>query len=209
MKSAHILAICTFVLAAPAIAQSNDPDINFLALPGADLDYPYKSQDQPVGDALRYFARNLRVAVKVDDSITGTILSSDDTSFTREQYLDELAEEFNFVWYFDGIILHIVDIASFETEAMPLQNNDGTDVIAMLQRLDVYQEKFMHRADLKSQTLLVMGPPDYVDIVRSTVEAIERAERKTVTLLRGTPGGNLIGSAGLDPAASEALPDLP
>lgn len=182
-------------------AGAQEPHQNpYLDLPDGHLDYPYVSREQELGDALRVFSRNLQIAVSIDEGVTGTIVESDQSVMTRQEYLNALAEEFGFVWYFDGILLNIVDVSTFRSEVFPLLNNEGHAVIAMLKTLDIYQPKFLHRADEKTQTLMVMGPESYVSTVGRAVQAIESSSRKTVTLLRGVATEKVIGSSGLNPS---------
>ena len=59
----------------------------------------------------------------------------------------------------------------------------------MLQTLGVYQKRFFHRADARRQALLVSGPESYIETVTQVVEALEAADTRKITVLRGSGGG--------------------
>lgn len=171
------------------VAQSGPGYVNrFLELPDAAAPYPFRARDITVSEALEIFGDNLRIGVSGATELEGTLGRETPGNLTREQYLDDLALEFDFVWYFDGTILQVSPLGETETRIIPLRDNDGDVVISVLRALDVYQTKFVHRVDARSRTFLVSGPTDYVELVAQAVDAIETAARTDITLLRGNGG---------------------
>ncbi len=160
-------------------------EVDYLALPDANTPYPYDSTGQTLVDALRIFGRNLRIAVNIDERIKGTIVKTDTEPQTRRAYLDALSEEFGFFWYFDGVVLHIAHVESFDTKVIALTNVDSGAVLDLLERLQIYQPRFIHRTDIRSQTIMVAGPSAYIKTVESAVAAIENSDQKKTVLLRG------------------------
>lgn len=177
-------------------------------LPGADLPYDYVSVDQPVDEAIRFFALNLDIAADVAPGIKGrTIAGKTPRGLSRRAYLDYLAAEFRFVWYFDGTTLHVAPSSSVQTEVFSLENNDGARIMSALSRIGLYQPKFRHRYDLKGKIFMVSGPPAYVSEVKKTIEALEKANRTLVTVLRGSVEDPVMHSTTRMPDVMEATPE--
>ncbi|MCU0911099.1 MAG: hypothetical protein MUE98_07070 [Rhodobacteraceae bacterium] len=178
-----------WLAAATAAAQGCGPQgctPGYLSIPDEDVPYPLIARDIDIVEALKIFARNLRIGLVVTGDISGTVTATDDTMVSRRQYLDNRAAEFDFVWYFDGQVLRVSPIGEIETRIIPLQETSGPEAIRILQSLDIYQTKFTHRYDERSRTLLVAGPTAYVDLVEKAAEALEKARRTDITLLRGS-----------------------
>lgn len=199
LGSVAMACVVALVLGSAPAAQT-DSGHSYADLPGADRIYPLRARDLEVKEALRLFAKNLRVGLMVDDAITGPITEDMPKGLTHREYIDELAAVFDFVWYFDGSVLRVSPVSDMQMDVLALRDNSGAAVIEVLQRLGIYQERFMHRADPRSRTLMVAGPKSYLETVRKAAEAIEEADRTNITLLRGNEGGV--------PAALGALQDI-
>ena len=188
LSTAIVAASAASALAQGPASANNSGETGFLQLPGRDRTYPFRARDLEVGRALKIFSDNLRIGLSVTGELEGNLTDALSDTLTREQYLDALAVEFDFIWYFDGNVLRVSTIGDYETRIIPLRDNDGEMVIDILRSLDIYQDKFTHRADDRSRTFLVSGPSAYVEVVEAAVEAIEAAERTDITVLRGNEG---------------------
>jgi len=213
LKGSALVGVLIGALALGAGAQPLvATDRSYAELPGANQTYPLRSRDLDVKEALRLFAKNLRIGLIVDESIKGPIPEEIAAGLTHSEYLQELAAIFDFVWYFDGSVLRISPVGDVGMDVLALRDNSGAAVLDVLQRLGIYQEKFMHRADPRSRTLMVSGPESYMATVRKAVEAIEEADRTNITLLRGNEGGvpsALAVIQGIDQAAPDAALTVP
>jgi len=178
------LAAATFLVAAIFTARAASGVAP--ALPGAGMPYNYVSVDQEVGEAIRFFALNLGIGADIAPGIEGRTGRNAPRGLSRQAYLDYLAAEFRFVWYLDGTILHVAPSSSVQTEVFSLENNDGARIVLALSRLGLYQPQFRHRYDMKGKIFMVSGPPAYVSDVKKTIEALEKANRTIVTVLRGS-----------------------
>lgn len=158
----------------------------FLRIPDAETHYPFTARGLPLDQALRLFSKNLRIGLEVADGVEGEVARPLQVKMTREEYLDALAFEFDFIWYFDGSVLRVSPVGAMETRILPLTNHDGLTVIDSLRALDVYQPKFVHRYSARSRTLRVTGPTGYLDLVEQAVEAIDQNEPVNVELVRGS-----------------------
>lgn len=157
----------------------------FLQLPGAGEPYPFSGRNLPVKKALKLFSKNLRIGLEVSDDVEGEITHLSPIGDTRFEYLESLALEFDFVWYFDGAVLRVSPVGATETKVLPLAKHDGWQVIEALQALEIYQHKFIHRYGRRTRTLRITGPAEYVELVEAAVEAIDKADRQKVELVRG------------------------
>lgn len=206
-----VVTLCCALLVTPLSAQSQNgrTDVantdRYLSLPDPAAPYPFVSRGLDIQDALKIFAKNLRIGAEINETITGPVPDRIDDRLNRIGYVDALALEFDFVWYFDGRVLRISPVGSIETEILPLQNHSGAEVLEILKQLDIYQQNFTHRSDLRNRTFLVSGPADYVALVKKAVEAIEAAEKTNITVLRGAEGGiGNIATVGVDKSGGDA-----
>lgn len=183
-------------------AKSQGFDIaTYLELPQADIPYPFYSKNMDVQQALSLFGRNLNVAVDIDESIKGTIVSNKDANLSREQYLDMLSRKFGFFWYFDGVVLNFSGVNTIKTEVISLKKKNAVLALNLLVNLGIYQEKFMHRVDEKSSVFMVSGPEKYVEMVKSSLQSIEDSDTRAISVVRGSTGVAEITAA----SASEGL----
>ncbi|WP_298966468.1 hypothetical protein [uncultured Roseibium sp.] len=118
---------------------------------------------------------------------------------TRVSYLNQLAANHDFIWFYDGVVLHVAPIDTIKTEAIPLKNNDGRDIMRLFRQLKVLQNKFAHSIDDKNSVLVVTGPNKYVDMIKQVAASIEEGKRKKLSVLRGDAATDL---PPLDPAPS-------
>ncbi len=177
-------------------------------LPNADTVYDYVCMDQEVGEAIRFFALNLGIAADIAPGIKGRTGANTPPGLSPQAYLDHLAAEYRFVWYFDGTILHVAPSSSVQTEVFSLQKNNGARIISALSRIGLYQPKFKHGFDLKGKILIVSGPPAYVSDVKKTVEALESADRTHIAVLRGSVETPVLHSKADMPAEGQFSPGL-
>lgn len=208
----HLKGACIAVplaLAVPAgAALARDGGLPGITdLPDALAPYPLRARGLDIQDALRLFAKNLRIGLVVDESISGEITTELASGLSREAYIDELAALHDFVWYFDGQVLRVSPVGDIEIEFIPLRDNSGATVIDMLKRLGLFQAKFTHRADPRSRMLMVSGPSSYTELVREVASAAEEAERTNITLMRGNESGVPAALDALDQIQSES-PDI-
>lgn len=182
-------ALMTAPMARPASAQPILVDaevaISGNRLPDADAMYPFVAKDISLEETLRLFSRNLRIGLSIEEDFDGSQIVNVDLKATSEQYLEELASMFDFRWYFDGVVLHISAVGTFETQVFALQQTNGDELISLLVSLGVYQPRFRHRADDRRRALLVSGPRAYLDVVAKVVEAAETSEQRKVVIMRG------------------------
>jgi len=155
------------------------------ALPRSDEIYHYVCRDQDVNEAVRFFALNLGIGADIAPGIQGRTTEKTPRDLASEAYLDHLAAEFRFVWYFDGAILHVAPSSSVQTEIIALKQARTSRVISALSRLGLLQPKFDCSYDLKSRAIRVSGPPAYVSQIKTAVKALDDAAPTDLHVLRG------------------------
>lgn len=168
-----------------AMAKKMRP-LQAIDLPRGGESYHFIDNGQDLAAALRLFARNLGIGINLDSKLTGQITSHKNTNVTYRKYLDNLAEEFGFIWFFDGSILYITGSHHMETDVFPLKNNNGPQLVRTLNRLGLYQPQFLHRYDERNWVLMVSGPAVYVELIKKAIKAIESADHTNITILRGS-----------------------
>jgi len=170
-------ALAVLALATPSSAGA-------LPLPGAEMPYTYVSRRQELRDALMFFGRNARIATDVDPDLKGDV-EQPAGAVTRQAYLAFLSSRFDFVWYFDGITLHIVKRNNLISDTIVLSNRVGADVLRELQETGVYEERFNHLASPTSRVLFVTGPKVYVTRLRAVAKDLDKASVPAMMIMRG------------------------
>ncbi len=181
------LALAFSISAAGANSMSQSSE-TYWKLPSESETYPFRSAELTVEDALKIFARNLRIGLDLDENVAGQLSIESNRTFSRLGYLDELSLLHDFAWYYDGGVLYVSPIGALETQIFPLQESRGDELIALLKSLEVYQPSFVHRTDARKRALLVKGPTTYLELVKKAVDAFESANKTNITVLRGTDG---------------------
>ncbi|TPW28848.1 hypothetical protein FJU08_16090 [Martelella alba] len=155
------------------------------ALPDAGADYSFAGEDQTLTTALKYFALNIGVSLVMDPSVPTVQNGGEPPGLSRAEYIDYLADKFRLVWYFDGATLFVDTVDHVEQKVFSLQKADGMQVLTILQNLDLFQPKFLFSYDLQSKVLMTSGPPSYVNLVESTVKAVDTADGRSTNVYRG------------------------
>ncbi len=198
-----LVGLIVVITAVSADAHVMAADTSPPMLPNGEQTYNYFSLNQDINDAIYFFAFNLGIAADIAPGIKGRTGVKMPRDLSRLDYLNYLASEFRFVWYFDGSRLHAVPSSSVQTEVFALENNDGMRIMAVLSRLGLYQPKFQHHYDMKGRVFMVSGPPAYVSDIKKTVEALEKANKANITVLRGSVVDSTLSSLSRTPVGSQ------
>lgn len=188
-------------LGRPNSGQISEQPNGHNTLPDANKPYHYISKKQDVRDALELFGRNLKISVTIDKNLSGEIIEIDEV-LTSKAYLTKLGIEHDFVWYFDGIVLHIVDRDQLVSDTIVLKKNSGRAAIDVLLRSGVYQERFVHIGDHVSPVLYINGPKPYVDRVTQIIEAFDATEPIQLKVMRGARSPSSPANANAGPTGS-------
>lgn len=133
--------------------------------------YKYLVIDQDVKDALIEFGRNIGVAVRVSDQVSGRVRGRLPSATARE-FLNLLCERNALVWYFDGAVLHVGAEAEVKTELVNIGQLPATEFLARLETLGIADQRFPVRATQDAGIVSVSGPPVFVSLVQQTLAAM-------------------------------------
>ena len=138
-----------------------------------DTPYTYVVIDQDLVQLLTEFGRNMGVPVQVTDQVHGRVLGKLPPLAPRA-FLDRLATEYGFNWYYDGTTLAIAGNSEMVQRMVPLGAADFDKLSADLDRLGVTDSRHeLHHAQ-GAEAVLVTGPPRFVELVDQTIAAANK-----------------------------------
>lgn len=138
-----------------------------------DAPYGYAVLDQDLRVALREFGAHMGLRITVSDSVAGRIRGRLPPLPPRE-FLDRLAAQFGFDWYFDGYALHVTATSEATTAILGLPGGSFDALLSSLKALGVFDARYPLRPHPEPGHFLVSGPPRYVDLVEKTASVQER-----------------------------------
>ena len=186
--AARIALAALLGLAAPASAAHGE------ALHLDDKPYNYTVIDQDLRDVLRQFGANLGLRVTVSDAVQGRVRGRKVT-LPPAAFLDELAKEFGFDWYYDGYTLFVTANNESVTKAINLGGEGFTTLQDNLKALGIADDRFQLRPLPGGDAVLVAGPPRYVELVEQALTKPPEPSSGNITIYRGSsvqqmrPGG--------------------
>ena len=173
-----VTALALFwVSAQPAPAASGDP--TWFSEP-----YDYVIVDQDLRDVLREFADNLGFRVQLSDEIDGQI-RGDWPGVTARMFIDALARQFSFDWYYEGEILYVTARSEAEARMLALGPVGFAELESELANLDILDSRYPLRFSNESNLALVSGPPRYVELIEETLIALGKRAGADVGVFRG------------------------
>ena len=187
-KAARIALAALLGLAAPASAAHGE------ALHLNNKPYNYTVIDQDLRDVLRQFGANLGLRVTVSDAVQGRIRGRK-VALPPAAFLDDLAKEFGFDWYYDGYTLFVTANNESVTKTIELGGMGFTTLQDNLKTLGIADDRFQLRPLPAGDAVLVAGPPRYVELVEQTLAKPPEPPSGNITVYRGSnaqqvrPGG--------------------
>lgn len=131
--------------------------------------YPYSVLDQDVTAVLREFGQNLGLKIKLSAKVSGTVKGKL-PRLPALGFLNHVCQMYGLEWYYDGATLHISSVSEETTRFLPLQKAlllPG--LIASLERLSFYDERYPIRIGAGGASVIVTGPPVYVALIEQTL----------------------------------------
>ena len=130
--------------------------------------YKYITVDQPVGDALVEFGKNIGVPVRVSKEVKGRLSAGMPVGTARE-FLEWVCNRYGLVWHFDGSTLNVAAESETQTEMIKLDANSAAGAAERLASLGVTDVRFPVKVSEKDDVVSVSGPPSYVALVKKTL----------------------------------------
>ena len=180
-------------------------------LPVDQRPYAYTVLDENLRDVLLQFGANTKSRIAISDAVQGRVRGRRDAA-PPEAFLEALGREFGFDWYYDGYILYISATSESVSRMVTLGGVPASSLQATLEALGIADPRFLLRAVPESFTVLVSGPPRYVELVEQAVQTLAKppaapsppapaapSPEKTVTVFRGSvfqPGSQVMRFSG-------------
>ncbi|WP_244467963.1 type III secretion protein [Nitratireductor soli] len=133
--------------------------------------YKYITVDQPVGDALKEFGRNVGIPVEVSKQVGGR-LSAGMPVGTAQEFLDWVCSRYGLAWYFDSSILHVATVGEMRTEIIKLGAEATKGVGRKLEDLGIADPRYPVRISEAENVISVSGPPAYVAAVKKSLGVV-------------------------------------
>ncbi|WP_237656333.1 type III secretion system outer membrane ring subunit SctC [Xanthomonas translucens] len=158
------LAIAVHAAAAPATAAE---------VPWHRGNFQYVVENKDLKDVLRDFASSQGVMTWISPEVSGTV--SGKFATPPQKFLDTLASSYGFVWYYDGTVLRVWGGNEVTSATLTLSAATTDQVKSALERMSVADRRFPIRYDDKARTLLISGPPGYVETVSAVVRSVDHS----------------------------------
>jgi type II secretory pathway component GspD/PulD (secretin) len=137
--------------------------------------YRYLVIDQDLRDVIAEFGRNMKIPVRISESVTRRRIRNDVAVSSPRDFLQRLCESYGLVWYFDGAVLYVSDESEVQTEQIGTGSIDPQTLISELDALGGADPRFPIRAAGERRLIAVSGPPPYRAFVRQTLNAMEHS----------------------------------
>ena len=92
-----------------------------------------------------------------------------------EAVFRELADTYGLTWYYDGTTLHIYSLGELETRLMQVEPVDIPRIDRTLKQMRLADGRYPLRLSPDEGTVLVSGPPKYVELVAGVVARVAGA----------------------------------
>lgn len=159
------------VIAATALGLAHPRAAPAADLPLADQPYSYTVLDQDLRDALRQLGANNGLRVSLSDGVQGRIRGRLGT-LTPRAFLDRLAADFGFDWFYDGFTLYVSAVGESVNRLVPTNGATPSQLDDALKALGVADARFAVRPLPGQNLAMVAGPPRFVELVQQAAAAL-------------------------------------
>nr|WP_235090615.1 type III secretion system outer membrane ring subunit SctC [Mycetohabitans sp. B3] len=130
-------------------------------------------EGKDIKDVLRDLASSQGVPATISGDVHGKVTGRFD--MPPQRFLETLASTFGFVWFYDGTVLSISDSSGVTRQVVQLQHATIDDLKAALDRLRITNPAFPLSYDDTRNTVLVNGPPQYVQLIAEVARRVDAA----------------------------------
>lgn len=146
----------------------------------------YSAEGKDIKDVLRDFASSQGVPADIASDVNGTF--SGKFHLAPQKFLETLASSFGFVWYYDGQMLEITAASDMKSSLLKLDSASTSALRDALRRLHIEDPRFPIVYDDVEGTVIVNGPPRYVQMVTDVADRLDsRAARHGTSEVRVFP----------------------
>ncbi|CAE6788424.1 Type 3 secretion system secretin [Paraburkholderia nemoris] len=165
----RVRTLCAALVAAGALASPLPAHAERVAWQGTRFEYVADHKD--LKDVLRDFGASQHVMTWISPHVEGTV--SGRFNAAPQRFLDQMAESFGVLWYYDGSVLRIYGANEARSATLGLSNAGTEDLRRALGRLEIDDPRFPVRYDSVSGTAVVSGPPRFVELVTDVAHLID------------------------------------
>jgi type II secretory pathway component GspD/PulD (secretin) len=140
--------------------------------------FDYSAAGAPLREALSALAAQTHVPIDVAVDVTGSVSGRFDLA--PQVFLSTMAATYDVSWYYDGAVLHVAPQADRRTLAMRLNYASTDALLAQLSTTGASDPRFAPQVDEATRTVVVTGPPAYVQRVEATARELEQAARERI-----------------------------
>lgn len=137
--------------------------------------YKYTVIDQDLRDVLQQFAGNMRLRLDLSDAVKGRVRGGVPITSPRE-FLDTLAAKYGLDWYYDGSKLYVTPNSEDVTKVISLASDLFEPLNKVLVSGEIADPRFPLRELAGTNSVIVSGPPHFVDLVEQAAAALAPAK---------------------------------
>ncbi|MEX3954198.1 type III secretion system outer membrane ring subunit SctC [Paraburkholderia sp. EG287B] len=128
-------------------------------------------------DVLRDFTASQGITTSIASNVQGTV--SGEFNMTPQRFLDTLASTFGLVWFYGGNILSISNANDVTRQVIYLDHASPAQLVRALRSMRLDDPRFPVTYDAAAGTVLVNGPPQYVQVVQSIAQRVDQSKDRT------------------------------
>lgn len=148
--------------------------------------YRYIVVDQDLRTVLEEFGRNTGVRVALSEGVQGRVRGNL-PQVPPGEFLEAVAKSYGLDWYFDGAVLHVSTTGEAGTRFIDLRGLSFSHLAAGLGQAGVTDPRFVLREGPSPGTVMVSGPPRYLQLVVEAAAAMAGEKATPVAALAVTP----------------------
>ena len=165
MKAVFFFLSLIFALSSIDNARADVPPWEENSDEDSDEPYSYYAQNQNIETVLRDFARSVKTPLTLHGTFEGTLDGSRQAA-SPSQFLDTLAEDYQFVWYYDGTRLLIYSPDKMEERRYTVRFKSADDLRQRILDSPHWDTRFLLDIDDDGKTVIAKGPPRMLDLIR-------------------------------------------
>lgn len=142
-------------------------------IPWQSQEYFHAASNEPLVDLLRQFAGDQNLPLVMTEKVTGSV-SGRFGPMEPQKFLDQITRSNGLVWYYDGHVVYIYRSDEMTNKLLPVSATTPAEMIEILDGLDVLSDQFPVKALPDASLLYVVGPPQYVELLATLVETVDR-----------------------------------
>lgn len=149
-----------------------------------DAHYPYAIIEHQLKDVFFDFGSNVGVPVQVSSEVEGWARGPLASGSART-FLDRLSDTYRLDWYFDGKVLHISTDSEAGERLVNIRGIRPESIERSLRSLDLADPRYPLRVSQQQNVAIVAGPPRYVALVETAIDALRPRPKRAVEVIRG------------------------